>query len=289
MRKLLAVVVYTIIILLIGRNLPMLPKFQIFTTKEKQRDIFTANLKKQTAQLIKKAPGNYGIYYADLVNEHAFGINQNQIFTGASVNKLPIVAVLYYLDHQGKLDLDENITIQAEDIQAYGTGSLQNQEPGGVYSLKTLAKLSLRESDNTAAHVLAKRIEMPVIQQIIEKWGLKQTDMKNNKTSAYDMYVLLKKIYKGEVTNVAKTRELFGFMIDTDIEDRLPALMTDGTNVYHKTGDNIGVINDVGIIEKGGTVFYLGVLTSDVGDKEAVTKKTIAKIAKEILDAYSRD
>jgi beta-lactamase class A len=288
MRKLLTIIVYTTVILLLGRNLSFLPKFYLFTTEGKQNDQFTQQLKQTAKQTIKDAPGNYSVYFSDFNNPHSFGINEKEIFVGASVNKMPIVAVLYSLDHQKKLDLDEKVTIQEDDIQAYGTGSLQYQDPGGSYSLKTLAKLSLQQSDNTAAHVLAKRIGMPVIQKTIGNWGLTQTDMENNKTSAYDMYLLFKKIYKSEITSVAKTQELFGFMIDTDIEDRLPARMRNDVNVYHKTGDHTGSLHDVGIIQKDGTVFFLAVFTSDIGSEETKTKKTIADLAKNILEAYER-
>lgn len=289
MRKLLTIVLYTLIVLLIGRNLPMLPRFSVFSTPQQAQDRFVYELKRETKRQTDAATGNYGVFYADITKPYAFGLNHKEIFTAASVNKVPIVAVLYHLDHKGKLDLDEKITIQKNDMQLYGTGSIQYQKPGVVYSLKTLARLAMQQSDNTAAHVLAKRIGMPTIQTTIEDWGLTQTDMEDNKTSPYDMYLLFRKIYNAELTNVAKTQELLGFMVDTDIEDRLPADMPGGVNVYHKTGDNVGALHDVGIIWKDDTVFFLAVMTSDIGNKEKETKETIANIARSILDAYSRE
>ncbi len=288
MRKVFTIIVYTIIMLLIGRNLTQLPRFYLFTTEKEQKNMFVINLKKQVHDLIKSAKGNYGVYYADLKNTDTIGINHKEIFTGASVNKVPIVAVLYYLQEKGEIDLDEQITLQQVDIQDYGTGTLRYQEPGGVYSLKTLAKLSLQQSDNTAAHILAKRIGVPAIQKTIEQWGLTQTDMENNKTSPYDMYLLFKKLYKGEIASIGRTQELFGFMIDTDIEDRLPANMPANTNVYHKTGDATGGLHDIGIIQKDGTVFFLGVMTSDIGNSEKEVKEKIAKLAATILAAYDK-
>jgi beta-lactamase class A len=288
MRKFLTFLSYTIIILIIGRNLPALPRFYMFSTPKEEQNKFVETLKQHTNKLLVSSRGNYGIYYADLNNPYAFGINEKETFTAASINKVPIVTVLYYLDNKGKIGLDEKITIQREDLQAYGTGSLQNQEPGSVYSLRTLAKYALQQSDNTAAYILAKRIGYPVIQKTIEQWGLKQTDINNNKTSAYDTYLMFKKIYKSEIATPAKTQELLGFMADTDIEDRLPALLPSSTKIFHKTGDTVGGIHDVGIIQKGGTGFFLAVLTSDIGDNEAATKQTIAQIAKNILNDYDK-
>ncbi len=288
MRKFFTIIVYTVIILLIGRNVPQLPRFFIFTTPQRQKNLFLENLKRETYKRIQSQKANYGIYFADFNTNDAFGINHKEIFTAASVNKVPIVAVLYYLEHKGKIDLDEQITLQKEDIQDYGTGSLRYQKPGETYSLKTLAKLSLQQSDNTAAHILANRIGMPAVQKTISQWGLAQTDMENNKTSPYDMYILFKKLYKGEITSVARTQELFGFMIDTDIEDRLSANVPNGTQVYHKTGDVVGGLHDVGVIQRDGVVFFLGIMTSEIGESEQQVKNTIGTIAHDILSSYEK-
>ncbi len=289
MRRLLTFIVYTAVILLIGRNLSFLPRFYLFSTPELQKSAFLTKVKDDTKLAIKSAKGNYGIYYADLNHpEDRFGINDKEMFTAASVNKVPIVAVLYYLNNKGKISLDENITLTQEDIQAYGTGTLQYEEPGSIYSLKTLAKLALQKSDNTAAHILANRIGMDVIQKTINSWGLTQTEMENNKTSAYDMYVLFNKLYHTQITNAARTQELFGFMIDTDIEDRIPAQLPTDASAYHKTGDAIGSLHDVGIVKRGDTVFFLAVLTSDIGNDEKGTKKTISDLTTTILTDYQK-
>lgn len=281
MRKIFTVIIFTFVVLLIGRNLTFLPKLTFFSNPKTE----TLNLKKQIKELIAKEKGSYDVYFFDLNNDKIFfGINEHEVHTAASVNKLHIVSVLYYLAGEGKVDLDEKITIQENDIQDYGTGGLRYEEPGGVYSFKTLAKLSLQKSDNTAAHVLATKIGMEKIQKTVEGLGLTQTDMVNNKTSLFDMYILLKKIYKGEITSPSLTKELLDFLKDTDIEDRLPILLPKDTIVYHKTGDTVGSIHDVGIVKQDDIEFFVGVMTSDIGDQEEKTKDIIAKIAKKIFE-----
>lgn len=289
MRKFLTFLVYTILILLIGRNLAFLPRFYLFSTPTEQKHALVLKITSDVKQLLKKTSGNYGFYYADLNSpvDH-LGINEKEMFTGASLNKVPIVAVLYNLNYRGKISLDETITLAKEDIQAYGTGTLQYQQPGGVYSLKTLAKLALKQSDNTAAHILANRIGMDVIQQTINSWGLTQTEMINNTTSAYDMYLLFNKLYHAQIASPGRSQELFGYMLDTDIEDRLPAMLPDDTFVYHKTGDAVGSLHDVGVIKRGNTVFFLGILTSDIGNDETGAKQTIATVAKTIVEDYTK-
>ena len=279
MRKFLTIVAYTLVILLIGRNLSFLPRFTVMSNP----DNAGSEIKRETETIIKDEKGNYGIYFTDLTTGQTFGINERELFTGASINKVPIVAVLYHMAHIGRVNLDEQITLQERDIQNYGTGSLRYQKPGTTYSLKTLAKLALKQSDNTAAYILSEKIGRDTIQSTIDSWELTQTDMEENLTTPYDMYLLFRKIYTHEIASPARSQELLSFMRDTDIEDRLPLLLPEGIDVYHKTGDAVGGLHDVGIIMHDDRPFFLGVFTSDIGDTEEQTKRTIAEIAQNVL------
>ncbi|MEK9143180.1 MAG: serine hydrolase [Patescibacteria group bacterium] len=231
---------------------------------------------------------NYSVYVKDLNSDFVMGINESVIFTAASVNKVPIVTALYYYAGKGEIDLDERVTIQARDIQDFGTGSIRYDPPGSVYSLKTLAKLAIEQSDNTAAYVLnTYTVGFEKIQALMGEWGLTQTDMVNNKTSNRDISILFEKIYKREVTNEASTQEMLAFFKDTDFEDRLPALLPKNTTVYHKIGNEIAVMHDAGIVTDGKTTYYIGVFTSDITDEEE-TKKIIAEISKLVYDYLKR-
>lgn len=284
MKKLLFLILYTIIILLIGRNLLLLPKIS-FSSPEDQ----TATIKQDIQQYLKNKKGVYSVYYKNLNDGSSFGINEQQIYTAGSLNKVPIVATLYVLAKEGKINLDDQIILQKDDIQDYGTGSLRYQKPGGAYSLKTLAKFALQQSDNTAAKLIAVRIGTDVIQNQIGKWGLTQTHMLNNKTSAKDMGIIFEKIYTGDAASPASTPELLGFLSHTDFEDRIPLFLPKNVTVYHKIGEVIGGIHDVGIVKiDDNHQFFLAVLTSDIGDNELETKKTIGEIAKKIFD-YNRN
>lgn len=279
MKRIIMLLIYISIALIVGRNLTFLPKYN-FQSESAQ----TESLKKEIKEITERQRGSYSVYYVNLYTKNTFGINENQVYTGASINKVPIIAVLYNLANQGKINLDEKISIQESDIQDYGTGILRYEEPGSVYSLRTLAKLTLEKSDNTSAHIIAAKIGMDSVQNTINAWGLKQTDMANNTTSLSDMYILFKKIYKNEVANIALTKEMLDFMKDTDFEDRMPSLLPKDASVYHKTGDSVGGIHDIGIIEKGNDAFFLGIMTSDIQDSEQKTKNAIAQIAKKVYD-----
>jgi beta-lactamase class A len=207
-RKLLTIVMYTCLVLIIGRNMTFLPKLS--SIYNPTTGYALTHLKEQTQSLIKKHPGQYSVYVADVKNPSlSFGINEHMVFTGASVNKVQIIAVLYYLA---------------------------------------------------------------------------KTDMEHNKTSLTDMELLYRKIYSGQITSKALTHELLGFMRDTDNEDRLPKNLPDDAIVYHKTGDAIGNLHDVGIVSVNGQTYFIGVMTNDIGDNENETEETMATISKMVYD-----
>lgn len=277
-RKLGTFLIFAIFFIFLGRQLTFLPTINL------SRDTLENDLKKDVIKLINGKGGFYSVYYKDLKTGESFGIDEHQVETGASINKVPIIATLYLLEKQGKINLDDRVTIQQDDVQDYGTGSLRYQKMPQTLSLRNLAKLALKESDNTAAHIISVKIGEDVVQKIVDDWKMSQTIMADNQTSAYDMSILFEKIYKGDVTNPANTKELLEFMTETDIENRLPKDLPRDTKIYHKSGDGEGFVHDVGIIEVNNHVYYLGVMTSDVSGKEEEVSGIISQISKLIFN-----
>lgn len=262
-----------------GQNNATSLLFQLFKKKESPE-----NLRTKIQNTVNNRWINYSVFVKDLNSDFTMEINETIIYTAASINKVPIVAALYYYAGKGEIDLDERVTIQARDIQDFGTGSIRYDPPGSVYSVKTLAKLAVQQSDNTAAYVLGNyTVGIEKVQSLMNQWGLTQTDIVNNKTSNRDMSILFEKIFKGGVTNTASTQEMLAYFKDTDFEDRLPALLPKSTTVYHKIGNEIAVLHDAGIVTDGNVTYYIGVFTSDITSEEESTK-IIAEISKLVYE-----
>lgn len=243
-----------------------------------------ALLKKKLTKAIGEEWKNYSVYVKSLTSDFEMGVNETAIYTGASINKLPIFATLYFLANKGEIDLDKTITIQEVDIQDYGTGSIRYGKPGDTYSVKTLAKLMMQQSDNTAAYILGTSVVgLESIEEYINNWGLEQTSMVDNKTSNKDMAILMEKIYKEEVASHALALEMLTFLTNTDFEDRIPSKLPPNTTVYHKTGNGLGVVHDVGIVVGPKTTYFIGILTSDVSDEEK-TNALMGELSKIVFD-----
>jgi beta-lactamase class A len=255
--------------------------FSLFAQKNKDG----SQLLQQITALTEAQKGVYSVYVFDIGKNTGFGINEQTIYTAASVNKVSILAALYYQAQKGEVDLDERVTVQDSDIQDYGTGILRYEGAGGVYSIKTLAQFMMTKSDNTAAYILSQHVGPAKIQQLLDSWGLIQTNMADNKTSNKDMAMLFTKMYRGQIANKALTAEMLGFMVSSDFENRLPALLPKEVKIYHKIGSEIGNIHDVGIIEAAHP-YYIGVFSNDITD-DTSAETTIAQISKLVFDFMS--
>lgn len=253
-------------------------------TQIKNKDEAIERIKK----IISNKPGTYSVLVSNLKSGETFGINQSTIFTAASVNKVATLAVLYQLADTAEIDLDKTITLQENDVQNYGTGSIRYDKPGTVYSLKTLARLTMEKSDNTAHYLLSEQIiGVSKIQDQIDQWGLSQTNIKLNKTSNSDQEKLFRLIYEGKIAGEALTKEMIDFMDDSDFEDRIPALLPKDIPVYHKIGNEVRNTHDVGIVDLPKGPYYIGVFTSDNPDEQQAIN-IVAQISKIVYDYFLR-
>jgi len=234
----------------------------------------------QIESIISKKGGTFSVYIVELSTGKEYAINKEMVVDAASVNKIPILASLYHLVDKEEIDLNRIIVPQEKDIQNYGTGSIQYDKPGTPYSIKTLARLMMEKSDNTAAYLLASVIVgIDEVQKLVESWGMAQTDMISNKTSVKDIFIITEKMYQGEITSPELTREMIDFMDDSDFEDRIPKGVPSTITVYHKTGDEVRTVHDAGIVVLPDRPYFLGVMTTDITSEEE-TKEQIARISK---------
>jgi beta-lactamase class A len=99
-----------------------------------------------------------GVYYRDLNNGPAFGINQNEGFVPASLLKVPImIALLKAADDKPEI-LNEKITFNSPQSTEYFNQQIDPEsvlDPGTSYTVLELINRMIVYSDNEAAILLA--------------------------------------------------------------------------------------------------------------------------------------
>lgn len=228
---------------------------------------------------LSQLPGDWSVKVDFLETDFSWAFRETDQFTAASIIKLPIIASFYYQVEKGELDLSTTHVLKKED-KFSGAGSLQYQSIGTKFTLGQLAKIALSESDNTAAGILRKLTGDSLINQLMIEWGMAQTDLENNLTTAGDVALFFKKLYQKELLGVEFSNKMIEDLTNTAYEDRIPQGVPEGIQVAHKVGSETGVVSDAGIIFTPKDPFVLVVLSQNTAPKAA--QENFPEIVKEI-------
>ena len=138
------------------------------------------------------------------------------------------------------------VLVEADKVG--GAGSMGSAKVGTTYTYRKMAELMGQQSDNTALHVVVKLLGKSKIEEVVSAMGMKNTSYAKNETTAFDMGMVLKKLYGGELLNKKNSVEILEFLTKTIFEDRIPTGVPTGVRVAHKIGTEVGVVSDAAIV-----------------------------------------
>lgn len=228
-------------------------------------------------ELVTPLQGIYGVYVESLDDKTTYGINQEDSFLAASVNKILIMAEFLQEMEKGRISFEDEYRLQAQDIQDYGTGSMRYAQPGTVYTYQDLLELSGKQSDNTATWVLALILGNDHIQQFIDSLGMSKTSLSDNTTTPVEMGHFWARIFYGEILTEDFKEKFYDYLTHTDFEERIPAGVPSLVSVAHKIGTEIQTVNDCGIIFNKKHPYVLCIFSKEAQEGEAL--KVIPKIS----------
>jgi len=208
-------------------------------------------------------------YFIDLDQGSFVNINGEGAIAAASTIKVPILVAFFQAVDQGKIRLDEKLTIAEDDI-AKGSGDLQHQTAGYQLTALDTAIKMIVISDNTATNMLIKRLGgITLLNQLFASWDLKNTVLQNilpdvegtNTTSAKDLVNVLSQVQQGGLVSMKSRDRIFYIMRATENNTLLPRGLGEGAIIAHKTGYIKSILGDVGIIDMpNGKRYLLGVI-----------------------------
>lgn len=235
---------------------------------------------KKIRSFLNDKEGLYGIHFISLYNNQRFGINDSEPITAASTTKVPINLYLYNLEALGKIDFETLIEYTEEDYEE-GTGSIQNEEFGIEYTIRELSRLSIEESDNVAINMLIRNLGMDNVKIFMEGIVKHKVDLEHNSLTPRDMATFMKAVYEFNKNHEEEGKELLNFLENTEFNDRIPLYLPEGTVVAHKIGNQVGTMNDIGIIFTENP-YIVAFMSKEVNEDEA--SEVIAQISKMIYD-----
>lgn len=204
-------------------------------------------------------PGHLGFYYKNLATGFEFGIREEEAYLAASVIKLPLYLHILQQYADGKLDMDQILTVTAADkMPSCGALTLFTRDVD--VNIRTLCRLMIVLSDNTATNKLIGRCTIPGANEGFRKMGLEQTVLRRllfdgeasarglqNTVSPKEMGMLLERLYHGAHVSPALSKEAMDTLLLQQVDHKLGGKLFDAP-IAHKTGEDEDLSNDVGIV-----------------------------------------
>lgn len=259
------------------------------------------DLRDQLQAYVSAAPEHIGLYFEYLPTNVSVNNNGNDEFYRASLVKLPVIMRAYKYIEDGKLSLDEALTIEQKQINSdYGT--LWKRGAGATITVRELIRLILTESDNTAFNVLYERVNVQLRQDLPsgdqssddvydyldiprEKEGITPMISPRNYTS------ILKSLYFSAYLNYQDSNEILSIMSEPHAENWLRSSVRPGIPVADKIGlynaepKNLHVYADCGIVYYPQRPYSLCIMVNtDDGTKAVPHIQAISKIVFDYID-----
>jgi beta-lactamase class A len=265
-------------------------------------DAGQAQFERMTSELGKMAsryPGRVAITLKDLKTGRRWDYHPDDLFPSASLIKVPVLVAAFYKIREGKLSLDEKMTVSRRN-RVGGSGSLKWRNDGTKLTVRELLIHMIAESDNTATKMILDRLGMGYVQQQFPRMGLLYTGiyeegmsikggrvMHENYTTAREMTMLLEKIYKGEMVD----RESSALMLQIlkhpkPRASRLAKGLPQGWEIAHKTGLLRQACHDTAIFLTPDGAYAMTVLTGQ-NRSYSTAKDFITKLGKVTFKAYN--
>ena len=233
------------------------------------------------------------VYVWDYDTGNYANINGNEVFSAASIIKVPVLLQLFKSIERGQVHLYDQIPL-TEYFRSEGSGSLQFKAENSMYTVDTLARLMITESDNSATNMLMSKIgSMVNVNQGIRDWGLKQTQVRtwlpdltgNNYTTAEDMATMLYNIDNPKFLSEGSRNKIIDYMSHVKNNRLIQAGLGEGASFLHKTGDIGKMLGDAGMVTTPNGKKYIVVILANRPYNSPEGKEFIVK-ASEIIYNY---
>jgi len=212
------------------------------------------------AQQMQKIPGHTGFYYKNLTTGYEFGVREDEAYPAASVIKFPLFLHILSESARGNMSMDERLTITAQDkVPICGALTLFTGEVEA--DVRTLCRLMISISDNTATNKLIRHVTIEGANAGFAEMGLEKTVLRRclfdraasraglqNTICPREMGMLLERLYRNEFVGEAVCREAIDTLLLQQVDHKLNGKLCGEADVAHKTGEDEKLSNDVGIV-----------------------------------------
>lgn len=224
---------------------------------------------------------NLSVYFKDLNSGKEFSISPEKSWIPASTIKAYVAAEAFHQRHQGLINFNTLVTIQADNVVPNGLESddFPRLREGVQATIGQLVQAMIIQSDNTAYNTMLDVLDRRNVQAYVKNLGIENTII-GEKLNVDDNQLRADSVnpgYRYNVTTAEDYKTLFDLMYSHKIPDSdellaifkrqksnamIPALIPGDTPVAHKTGEWAPIYHDGGIVYKPGSPFIISLFSN---------------------------
>ena len=207
-----------------------------------------------------RIPGHTGFYYKNLVTGLEYGVRAGESFGAASVIKFPLFLHVLERASAGSFSMSDKLMV-TEDDKVPICGALTLFTEDVEVDIRTLCRLMISISDNTATNRLIKHCTIDGTSEGFQKMGLKKTVLRRrlfdsqaskagiqNSICPAEIGMLLEKVYRNEFVSADVCKEVIDTLMLQQVDHKLNGKVCGQVDIAHKTGEDDQLSNDVGIV-----------------------------------------
>lgn len=289
---------------LMGKNLLIAPSVK--NTEKLLKINSTGNIESLNSNLhsiLAQYPKLHaGIFVYDYISGKTVEINSDEIFPAASIIKIPVLLDLFNrskkLEDEGfsPVDINEKMTF-TEAHRTEGSGNLQYKSAGVDYSLDYLAKIMIRQSDNSATNMLLEyNGGINEINSSLRRWGFTKTQVNSflpdlqgkNSTSPREIATLLYNIDNQNFLPLKSSASIKEYMSKVENRTLIKSQLPPDAIIIHKTGDIGKMLGDAGIVYSPSGRKYIMSIMVKRPHNDYSARDLIQKAAKAVYDTLGK-
>lgn len=231
-----------------------------------------AEASQQVEKRIAASRADVGVVFRTLDGKSEWTYHPDASFHAASTMKVPVMIELFRQAKQGKVRLDETMTIRNE-FHSIVDGSVYKLDPaddsesdlykaeGQTRTLSQLCELMITVSSNLATNLLIEKLGVDNIRATVHALGADGMNLLrgvedgkayqqglNNTTTARGLAVLMTAIAEGKAVDAESSRQMAEILSRQHFNEGIPSGVPAGTRVAHKTGEITKIHHDAAIV-----------------------------------------
>ncbi len=264
-----------------------------------QFEPLVAKLKSIAQPTVGKGVSRYSVYFRDLTDGHWAGINEAEEYNPASLLKLAL-AVAIYKEAESKPAFLSESRVYSSRISAITKslefGSSTALKIGQSYTIDTLVKMMIIDSDNGAKDLLADSVDPHISDEVWSDLGIPLPEDASYTISARRYSFFLRVLYSATYLSPDYSEKLLMLLSKASYNDGLRSGVPETIPLAHKFGEHVSVegngqndieLHDCGIVYAPARSYLLCVMTE--GNDLNGLQKLIASVSKAVYEEVQGD